>query len=89
MSQFFDKVRKLNDQSTVLIPLPGFLLKGIGLIGDVFRRFGFRTSVSSFNTGILCINNYYDPSKPRKDFDLELRSTDEAITEALSWFNRD
>jgi dihydroflavonol-4-reductase len=61
----------INKQKTILIPIPDFLILFIGLVGDIFRFFGFKTDVSSENTKVLTIKNYYTNEKVKKALNMK------------------
>jgi len=85
---FYRKVISLNNQKTTLIPIPNFLLRFIGLIGDFLRCFGVRTDISTVNTKVLTVNNYYSNEKAKKELNIKFTPIERAIVDSLVFFNR-
>ncbi len=85
---FFSKVARLNNQRSILIRIPDFLLLAAGEAGEIFRRFGVKTRLSRTNTKILTIKNYYTNSKAALQLHLSFTPTDEAIRDAIVWFKK-
>src|SRR5690606_2128803 len=56
---FFKRLCVQTGQQTLLIRVPGTLLRITGYIGDLLRLLGVRTALSTVNMKILRINNYY------------------------------
>ena len=86
--QFFRKVAALNHQKTCFIPIPNFLLYFLGLIGDGIRFMGIKTSLSSVNTKILTIKNYYSNQKAKTELGISFTPIDNAIIDAINYFNK-
>ena len=84
---FYKRVVSINKQKTILIPIPDFLILFIGLIGDIFRFFGIKTDVSSVNTRVLTITNYYTNEKVKKALNIKFTPIDKAIRDLLEYFN--
>lgn len=85
---FFEKVILLNNQKTRLLPTPNILLNFIGLFGDFLRLLKLKTDISSVNTKILTIKNYYSNNKAKNDLEIKFTSIDMAIIDALEFFNK-
>lgn len=84
---FYQKVVSLNNQNTILIPVPDFLLRFIGLIGDFLRCLEIKTDISSVNTKVLTINNYYTNTKVKEELEIKFTSIEEAIVDSLEYFH--
>lgn len=84
--EFFQKLNHINKQSSILIPVPKFLLLLVGLIGNLMRFFHIKTSLSLDNLKALCINNYYSNQKSMDDLQVSYTSLDEAIKESVIYF---
>lgn len=85
---FYKKVIALNKQKSTLIPIPDFFIHFIGLIGDIFRSFGIRTDISSVNTKVLTINNYYSNKKIKEAINIIFTPIEEAIVDSIEFFNK-
>ena len=83
---FFQKVNQNSRQKPLMIRLPAPLLNVLGHVGDVFRYLNIKTSLSSVNTRILCINNYYSNKKSIDVLGLSYQSVDKAIDDAIDYF---
>lgn len=84
--QFFTKLKHHTNSSTLLIPIPKYLLLFIGRIGDLLRFFKIRTNLSSTNLKALCIKNFYSNKKSIQELDIKYTSLDNAIVEAIKYF---
>lgn len=84
--EFFQKLNHINKQSSILIPVPRFLLILVGLVGNFMRLLKIKTSLSIDNLKALCINNYYSNQKSIKDLNVSYTSIDESIQESVSYF---
>jgi nucleoside-diphosphate-sugar epimerase len=83
---FFDKIRHNSPYNPRLIKIPKFILLTMGILGDFFRRFGLKTSISLTNMQILCVENYYSNGKARRTLGLATRPIDQSINDAIAWF---
>lgn len=86
--EFYKKVISQNNQKTILIPIPDFLLRLIGLFGDFIRQIGIKTDVSSVNTKILTINSFYTNRKAKQDLDIEFTPIEKAIDDSIKYFEK-
>ena len=84
---FFEKLNSVAGQKTRLIRIPKPVLLLICYVGDAVRTFRIRSSLSSTNMRILCVNNYYSNVKSREELGLNYRSTEESITDAIAYFD--
>lgn len=83
---FFLLVSKYTGQKPTLIQVPEAILKPLGLIGDQLRKLRIKNNIHSVNMHSLCLNNYHDNSKSKSEFNMEYRSVEEAIKDALLFF---
>lgn len=86
--EFYKKVFLINNQRTVLILIPDTLLLILGVIGDLFRLLKFKTNISSINTNILRIKNYYTNKAAKQELDIKFTSVAEAISDWLDFYNQ-
>lgn len=85
---FYKKVVSLNNQKTTLVPIPNFLLRFVGLLGDFIRLIGIKTDISSANTKVLTINNFYTNIKVKQDLDITFTPIEKAINDSLKYFDK-
>jgi len=83
---FFHKLREQTGQRTLLICVPGILLRTAGHVGDLLRSLGVRTALSSVNMKILCINNYYTNIKAQTALGTTFKPIEKGIAAAITWF---
>ncbi|MCS3870162.1 nucleoside-diphosphate-sugar epimerase [Chryseobacterium ginsenosidimutans] len=83
---FFQKVNKITHQNSVMIPIPDFILKTLGFIGDVLRCFKIKTNLSSVNMKALRIDNFYSNQKSIDEFGIEYQPIEKAIKDAVRFF---
>lgn len=86
--EFYQKVVNQNNQKTRLIQIPDFILMAMGKLGDFFRLMGVKTDVSSINTEILTIKNYYTNAKVKKALKMEFTPVEQAVDEALEYIKK-
>jgi len=84
--QFYRKLLVKTTRNPILIKLPKELLYTIGILGDIFRKLGIKTSLSSTNLSTLCIQSYYSNDKAKRELNLKFSPIDEALTDAVNWF---
>lgn len=84
--EFFNKLRMQTGQRSLLIAIPGTLLRAAGYLGDLLRLFGVRTALSSVNMKILCINNYYTNKKAQAELGTTFQPIETGIAAAIAWF---
>ncbi|MEC4113415.1 NAD-dependent epimerase/dehydratase family protein [Myroides pelagicus] len=83
---FFTKLNTLTNQSPIIVNIPKPLLISIGYLGDLLRKLGVQTSLSSTNMKILCIGNYYDNAKSIKELKVQYQPIDFGIIQAIEYF---
>lgn len=84
---FFNKVIKLNKQKTTLIAVPDFILKGVGILGNLLRGLNIKTEISLANTTILTVDNYYSNRQVKENMRIKFISVDKAIIDFLEYYN--
>lgn len=86
--QFFQKLNALTSQKPVMIKIPKTILIALGYGGDFLRLLGIKTSISSVNMRILCIENFYSNHKSVEELGMKYRPVDTAIREAVAYFQQ-
>lgn len=85
---FFVRLNKIGGQTPIMIKIPKYALIPLGYFGDVLRRLNFKTSLSSTNMKILCINNYFSNEKSTRELNIKYNTIDKAISDAILYFER-
>ena len=85
--EFYKKLNVVADQNARLVGIPKSALMLLGHFGDLLRSLGIRSSLSTTNTRILCVNNYYSNLKSREELGLDYSSTDQSIRDAIDYFS--
>ncbi|EKD30717.1 MAG: Dihydroflavonol-4-reductase [uncultured bacterium] len=83
---FFEKLNSQTKRNPIMIRIPGFVLIPFGYFGDVLRFFRVKTNLSSVNTKILCVNNFYSNRKSVSELNINYHTTDKAIKDAINYF---
>ena len=83
---FYSKMIFLNNQKSKLILIPNFLLQFIGFAGDFLRFLKIETNVSSVNTKILTINNFYTNKKAKQELNIDFTPINSIIIDSLIEF---
>ena len=84
--EFFTRLNVLTNTNPVMIKIPGFVLKTIGLFGDLFIFFGIATEISSVNMRLLCVKNFYSNAKAEKELTIKFHKIDKALNDAVNWY---
>jgi dihydroflavonol-4-reductase len=84
---FYNLQKEIGKYKQLLIQLPDFLLKAVGKVGDIIRRFGIKNEVCSMNIRQLLVQEYYCNAKARSELSIPETELKTAIGEALNWFN--
>lgn len=84
--QFFSIVKQYTGQRTLMIPVPCFLLKMAGKIGDFSERVLKKpVELTYVNARMLCLGNYFTPAKAIREIDLPVVPVRESIEKTLKW----
>ena len=71
------------------LTLPDGLLNAAGRLGDLARRAGLRTSLSTANVQQLEASEHYDNLAARRDLGLRETPIEEAIRQFFQWYNNE
>jgi len=83
-SEFYRLASGIAGQKPLLIPIPSFLIKLSGYIGDFSERiFNSPVQLTSVNARMLCMDNYYTPAKAMKELDFTFVPAEIAIKNAF------
>lgn len=81
--KFYETVARVGGRRTRIVVVPEILLLAAGAVGSLFESMGVRTEINLPNMRILCLCNYYTGAKSRKELDVEYRSVEQAVRDAL------
>ncbi len=84
--QFYNKLHTITNQKPLMLGVPKSLLLLVGYFGDLLRKLGIKTELSSTNMRILNIKNYYYNGKSKAVLKMEYHPIDIAISEAVKYF---
>jgi nucleoside-diphosphate-sugar epimerase len=84
--EFFKKVNIIANQNPVMVKIPKQMLIILGYFGDFIRMFKIKTNISSTNMKALCISNFYSNEKSINELGINYLHTEEAINDALKYF---
>jgi Nucleoside-diphosphate-sugar epimerases len=85
-SEFYTLQKEIAGYRQFIIQIPDFLLIIIGKAGDIFRRLGIKTEISSMNLRQLIIREYYSNEKAKDALSLPATDLKASISKALAWF---
>lgn len=86
--QFFKIVKHYTQQSAIIVPIPCFMLKLAGKVGDFSERILNKpVPLTHVNARMLCLGNYFTPAKAIKELDLPVVPAKQSIVETLKWFD--
>lgn len=86
--QFFKKVASATHSEAYFIVLPKFIFYPMGWIGELLRKMGIKTNLTSANMEILTIKTFYSNQKARKKLGVSFTKIDAAIADAVTWFRK-
>ncbi|MBD0825269.1 NAD-dependent epimerase/dehydratase family protein [Aestuariibaculum marinum] len=84
---FFKLLNEVQEQRSILIQIPKWLLVFAGYLGDVLRIMRFKTPWSSNNIKVICTNSFYSNSKSKKELGTSFSPIKKGLKEAVIWFN--
>lgn len=83
---FFKILNTAGRQKPIILKLPASVLMVLGSLGDVLRKMGMETNLSSVNMKILCIHNYYSNAKSIRELNMNYQPVRVGIEEAVHYF---
>ena len=81
--ELFSDAAKAIGRHPLLIPVPDFLLKAAGALGDLLHKAGISTELSTSNVTMLMINNHYRTDKAERELGFKAAPID--FKEMLSY----
>jgi len=86
---FFKMAAEIAGENPMFVPVPRFLMRGLGVWGDFSEKVLNRPlQINSVNARMLCMDNYYTPAKAMKELNLPLTSLRKAAGKAIGWFRQ-
>jgi dihydroflavonol-4-reductase len=84
---FFKMLNNIAGESKLIIKIPAFVLKVIGLIGSALQALSVKNVRLTYGAAqLLCLDNYYSGSKSERELSLQYTPIETATTEAYDWF---
>lgn len=85
--EFFQIIKKITEQKTVLIPIPQWLLLIIGKSGSFIEKVLKKpVQLTYTNAKMLCLGNYFTAEKAINELDLKITLTKNSAEKAILWF---
>lgn len=84
--EFFQLLNRVTGSKSLLIKIPDGLLLAVGYFGDLLRKAGIKTALSSANMKTLIVHSYYSNKKAKEALGLSFTPVSSAIHEAIHWF---
>lgn len=85
--EFFRLIRRWSGQRSLMISLPGWLLRFTGMAGSLIGHLRGRSlPLNRSVTYMACIGNYYSAKKAERELDIRFSPAGQAIHRALDWF---
>ncbi len=87
--KFFQLAAKTAGQKSIFLPIPSWLLKGLGAWGDFSEKFLKNpVQLTGVNARMLCMDNYYTPEKAMRELHFRMVPAREAVKKAVDWFQK-
>jgi nucleoside-diphosphate-sugar epimerase len=83
---FFQKLSRVEKTHPIIVTIPPLILNAAGYLGNLLRLININTQLSSTNTKMLCINNFYSSAKAKKELEAEFKNIEIGIKSCLEWF---
>lgn len=84
---FFKLLNKVSGQQPAMLPIPGVILKTIGIFGTLLGVFSKTPVKLNYSSAyMLCLYNYYSGSKSERELQLCYTPVEKALSSALCWF---
>ena len=85
---FYRLQSQVENYNQYVFELPNFILILVGKTGDVLRKLGIATELSTMNLQQLLIKEYYCNEKAKVELNLPETDLRKAIKEAINWFKQ-
>ncbi len=89
-AEFFSRIRKVCQTDGIEVPVPGFILNGLGLAGSWVGKFSGRPALLNLsNSKQLTNHSYFSGVKAVRELGLVQRPVDDAIRLMLAWYQHE
>ncbi len=84
--EIFEKIGRVAGVKPPSLPLPSWVLLGVGALGSFFGRlFGFQPKISLPMARVACDGQYFSAAKAVRELDMPQTPIEVAIEESISW----
>jgi len=87
-TDFFLLQKAVGHYKQLIIEVPDWILKLAGLAGDLLRKMGLKTDLSTINIRQLLLREYYSGEKAKAELKYKSADLKEAISEAIKWLDK-
>ncbi len=84
--EFYELQMRVEGYQQLIIEVPNFIIKAVGKIGDLLRKIGIKTDISTMNLNQLTIREYYSNKKAKDELNFTESDLEVAVLEAIDWF---
>ena len=85
--EFFRLVHKAAHTSAIMVRIPPLFLKLSGVVGSLLGKITGKTGKLNYTAAsLLCIGSYYSGKKSEREFSMQYKPVEEAISASLDWF---
>ena len=86
-TDFFLLQKAVGNYKQLIVEIPDCILKIAGLTGDLLRKTGLKTDLSTINIRQLLVREYYSGKKAKAELKYKSADLKEAISEAKNWLD--
>ena len=86
--QFFDRQKTIGNYGQKTIEVPDWIMLISGRLGDLLRKMGIKTDVSTSNVRQLLVREYYSGEKALKALKFRSENLENAISDAIDWIEK-
>ena len=87
-TDFFLLQKAVGNYKQLIVELPDWILKFAALAGDLLRKLGLKTDLSSINIRQLLLREYYSGEKAMAELKYKSADLKEAVGEAIKWLDK-
>lgn len=87
-TDFFLLQKAVGNYKQLMVEVPDWILKLAGLAGDLLRKMGLKTDLSSINILQLLLREYYSGEKAMVELKYKSADLKEAVGEAIKWLDK-
>ena len=87
-TDFFLLQKAVGNYKQLIVEIPDCILKIAGLTGDLLRKTGLKTDLSTINIRQLLVREYYSGKKAMAELKYKSADLKEAVGEAIKWLDK-